>query len=97
MRLKFYFLFVFFTLLFLFYPGDSYYFHIFAFNRSLFEDKPVISKLKINPVPYLKNPISQPFITAQGAYIIDLPSFTPIYQKNQKGRFLPASTTKIIT
>jgi len=97
MRLRFYLLFIFFTLLFLFYPGDSYYFHIFSYNRPLFAENTLPAKIKIEPVPYLKNPYFQPFITAQGAYIIDLPSFTPIYQKNQKSRFLPASTTKIIT
>lgn len=97
MRLRFYLLFSFFTLLFLFYPGDSYYFHIFSYNRPLFAEKNLPAKFKIEPVPYLKNPYYQPLISAQGAYIIDLPSFTPIYQKNQKNHFLPASTTKIIT
>jgi len=97
MKIRFYFLFTFFTLLFLFYPGDSYYFHIFSYNRPLFAENKSPVKLKIEPVPYLKNPYSQPLISAQGVYIIDLPSFTPIYQKNQKSRFLPASTTKIIT
>ena len=98
MRLRFYLLFIFFTLLFLFYPGDSYYFHIFSYNRSLFaEDKLSVKTIKVGPIPYLKNPYYQPLISAQGVYIIDLPSFTPIYQKNQKNRFLPASTTKIIT
>ena len=82
MRLRFYLLFIFFTLLFLFYPGDSYYFHIFSYNRPLFAENTLPAKIKIEPVPYLKNPYFQPFITAQGAYIIDLPSFTPIYQKN---------------
>ncbi len=97
MKIRFYLLFAFFTLLFLFYPGDSYYFHIFSYNRPLFAENKSPVKLKIEPVPYLKNPYSQPLISAQGVYIIDLPSFTPIYQKNQKSRFLPASTTKIVT
>lgn len=97
MRLRFYLLFVFFTLLFLFYPGDSYYFHIFSYNRSLFAENKLPVKLKVGPVPYLKNPFYLPLISAQGVYIIDLPSFTPIFMKNEKSRFLPASTTKIIT
>jgi len=97
MRLKFYLPFIFFTLLFLFYPGDSYYFHIFAYNRSTFEKKQVEKTLKINPVPYLKNPSYIPMVSAEGVYIVDLTSFTPIYARNQNQPFLPASTTKIVT
>ncbi len=96
MRYRFYFLFTFFTFLFLFYPGDSYYFHFFAYNRALFakEEKPAI--LKIGPVPFLKSQY-YPSITAQGVYVVDLPSFTPVFYLNPKAKFLPASTTKIIT
>ncbi|KKP65531.1 MAG: hypothetical protein UR68_C0003G0014 [Candidatus Roizmanbacteria bacterium GW2011_GWA2_35_19] len=97
MRLKFYFLFTFFTLLFLFYPGDSYYFHIFAYNRSVFEKKEAANEIKVNPIPYLKNPTFYPLISAEGVYIADLPSFTPIFERNKDMRFLPASTTKILT
>jgi len=97
MRFKFYFLFIFYTLFFLFYPGDNYYFHIFAYNRDLFSQKEKEKKIQIAPVPYLKNPFWTPSISAQGVYVIDLPSFTPVYKKNEKQRFLPASLTKIIT
>lgn len=97
MKLKLIFLFSFYALLFLFYPGDSYYFHIFAYNRVLFKKEDKKLNLKIKPVPYLKNPFYFPEISAQGVYLIDLPSFTPILEKNQHSRFLPASTTKIIT
>jgi len=96
MRLKFYFLFTFFTLLFLFYPGDSYYFHLFAYNRELFNKKDIQVKAKIYPVPYLKSPY-YPEVTAEGIYVVDLPSFTPIFERNAKEKFLPASTTKILT
>jgi D-alanyl-D-alanine carboxypeptidase (penicillin-binding protein 5/6) len=96
MKLKFYLLFIFYTLLFLFYPGDSYYFHLFAYNRELFNKKDIQVKAKINPVPYLKSPY-YPKVTAEGIYVVDLPSFTPIFEKNAQEKFLPASTTKILT
>ena len=97
MRLKFYLLFIFYILLFLFYPGDSYYFHLFAYNRPLFEEKEATLQTKVNPVPYLKNPFYFPETTAEGVYVVDLPSFTPILERNKHNKFLPASTAKIIT
>lgn len=96
MKLRFYLLFSFFTLLFLFYPGDSEYFHIFAYNRNLFEKSPKETTLRLEPLPVLKSS-SAPQISAEGTYILDLPSFTPIFEKNARVRMLPASTTKIIT
>ncbi|MDH7476509.1 MAG: serine hydrolase [Microgenomates group bacterium] len=85
-----------FTLLFLFYPGDSYYYHIFAYNRELFEKKQTEISLDIKPIPVLKEQY-YPEVTAEGVYVVDLPSFTPIFQKNAHKKFLPASTNKIIT
>jgi len=93
---KFYFLFAVFTLLFLFYPGDSLYFNTFAYQRQLFSQKKVVKKYQINPVPVLKNN-DYPFVSAEGVYVVDLPSFTPILEKNAQQKFLPASTTKILT
>jgi len=86
----------FFTLLFLFYPGDSYFFHLFAYNRGLFEQKKHYISLKTNPIPIVKN-TSVPEVSAEGIYVVDLPSFTPLLKRNEHGRFFPASTTKIIT
>lgn len=97
MKLRFYLLFVFYALLFLFYPGNSYYSHIFSYNRPLFEKKEVVSNLKINPVPYLINPFYFPITSAEGIYVVDLPSFTPVLEKSKNSKFLPASTVKIIT
>lgn len=97
MRFRFYLLFTFFALFFLFYPGDSYYFRIFAFNRDLFEKKEAPTAKNIKPVPYLKNPFYFPQTSSEGVYVIDLPSFTPILERNKNLKFLPASTTKIIT
>ena len=96
MRPKHIFLFAFFILLFLFYPGDSYYFHIFAYNRDLINK--IIPEIKINikPIPYLKLPY-YPEVTAESIYLVDLPSFTPIFSRNENLKLFPASTTKILT
>ena len=96
MKLRFYLFFLFFTILFLFYPGESEYFKIFAYNRNLFTKLEQKTELKKNPLPYLRMEY-YPQITAEGVYIVDLPSFTPIFAKNPHQRFIPASTAKIIT
>ena len=96
MRFKFCLLFIFYTLLFLFYPGDSYYFHIFAYNREAISKVTPALKFKINPIPYLKFPY-YPEVTAEGIYLVDLPSFTPIFSRNENLKLFPASTTKIMT
>lgn len=96
MKTKHFFLFLFFTLLFLSYPGDSYYFHIFAYNRDLINKTISPIELKINPIPYLRAPY-YPEVTAESVYLVDLPSYTPILNRNENMKLLPASTTKIIT
>ena len=96
MKIRLYFLFTFFTLLFLFYPGDSPYIQIFAFNRPLFESRDLEPKFKKDPIPYTKFQ-TEPAVTGLGVYIVDLPTFTPVFQKNPHEKMLPASTTKIIT
>jgi len=96
MRPKYIFLFFFFTFFFLFYPGDSYYFHIFAYNRDVIDKTSPKFKISIHPVPYLKTPY-YPEVTAESIYLVDLPSFTPIYSRNENMKLFPASTTKIIT
>lgn len=96
MRLKFYLLFTFFTLLFLFYPGDSYYLHIFAYNRKLINKTAPSIKININPIPYLKFPY-YPEVSAEAVYLVDLPSFTPVFSRNENLKLFPASTTKILT
>ncbi len=48
---------------------------------------PVVSVLNTYPL----------YLTAEGAYILDLPSYTPIFEKNVNEHLFPASTTKIIT
>jgi len=96
MRPKFLFIFVFYTFLFLFYPGDSLHFHIFSYNRPLFNKQEVKKPLTLSPLPYQKTQ-ALPYSSAQGIYVVDLPSFTPILEKNSQQKFLPASTAKIIS
>ncbi|HEX7542581.1 MAG TPA: serine hydrolase [Patescibacteria group bacterium] len=96
MRLKFYLFFLFYTLLFLFYPGDSYYLRIFAYNRELINKTVPSIKISVNPIPYLKLPY-YPEVSAEGIYLVDLPSFTPIFSRNENLKLFPASTTKILT
>lgn len=94
--LRFYFFFSFYSLLFLFYPGDSQYFHIFAFNRELFSNQQSKTKVEVKPVPVVRFNFP-PLVSAEGVYIVDLDSFTPVFTKNPKAKFLPASTEKVIT
>lgn len=96
MPLRFYVLFLLFTLFFLFYPGDSHYYHLFAYNRDLFETEKQYKLPQIKPFPYIPA-ASAPEVSAEGVYIIDVPTFTPVFEKNLHQHFLPASTTKIIT
>lgn len=96
MKPRSYFLFTLFTLLFLFYPGDSEYFHTFAYNRQVLSKKLQDIDIKIKSVPIIRSS-SAPEITAEGTYIVDIPSFTPLYEKSSRQKFFPASTTKVIT
>jgi len=96
MPFRFYFFFVVTTLLFFFSPGQHPYFQIIAFNRDLFFQKHTISSITIHPIPYVNTGVN-PFVSARGAYIVDLNSYTPVFKKNPDKQFFPASTTKIIT
>lgn len=96
MKIKFYLLFTFFTLLFLFYPGDTNYFKIFAYNRNFFAAVETHKSLLKNPLPIL-NSLSSPKVSAEAVNIVDLTSFTPLYEKNKNLKLYPASTTKILT
>lgn len=85
------------TFFFLFYPGSHYYGVLFSFNRDLFAARRQSIVYVASPVPYVVNQLAYPSFSAQGVYIADLASFTPIFAKNERGRFFPASTAKIIT
>jgi D-alanyl-D-alanine carboxypeptidase (penicillin-binding protein 5/6) len=96
MPFRFYFLLFFFTVALLFYPGNSPLFRLFAFNKDLFIQQVTKDTPKIHPIPHLKYN-SAPPISAGGAYIVDLNSFTPVYARNEHVQFNPASTTKMVT
>jgi D-alanyl-D-alanine carboxypeptidase len=82
---------------FLFYPGDEFYIKIFSFNRPLFAQENKFIKYQSYLFPYVINKYFVPEISAEGAYVINLNSFTPVFEKNIQKQFLPASTTKILT
>lgn len=96
MKFRFYLLFSFFTLLFLFYPGENSLFHFFSYNRTLFAKNDLPKPVQIKPFPILKLPY-YPLVSAEGVYVVDLPSFTPVLERNIYEPLYPASTTKIIT
>lgn len=81
----------------LFYPGNNYYAHFFSYNRDLFAAQEKIAEKKIRPIPYVKNLTISPIISAQGAYIIDGATATPVFEKNKDAKYLPASTAKVVT
>lgn len=97
MKQRHFILIILFTLFFLFYPGEYFYVKIFSFNRALFAKENKSIKYHLNPFPFVINRHLAPEISAKGAYIADLDSFTPVFEKNSYRRFLPASTTKIIS
>jgi len=86
-----------FTFFILFYSGDSFYIKIFTANQPIFAKEARSIKYQINPIPFVINRFFLPDISAEGIYITDLTSFTPLLEKNSQKRFLPASTTKIIS
>lgn len=96
MPVRFYFFFLFFTFLFLFYPGASFYYDLFAHNGSSFSEKIVPQHIKIHDIPIITS-TATPSASAQGIYIADLPSFTPVYSLNPHQKRYPASTTKVIS
>ncbi len=96
MKLKFILLYILVGLLLMFYPGESMLFNIFAFQRDLFAEDSATATLNINPVPLVKSDV-MPYVSAEGMYIVDKTSYTPLYEKNPHAKLLPASTTKILT
>ncbi|PJE58203.1 MAG: hypothetical protein COU81_01950, partial [Candidatus Portnoybacteria bacterium CG10_big_fil_rev_8_21_14_0_10_36_7] len=87
--------FIFFFLLFLFYPGDNPILKLVAYEREVFNEQTNEPAIVIKPIPVPNLPA--PFITAQGLYVVELDTFTPVLKKNEHLKFFPASTAKIIT
>lgn len=82
-----------FFILFLFNPGNSLYVRLFSTIKKFPETK---TQQKAISIPVV-NKYVVPKVSAGAVYIIDLQSGTPLYTKKEHIRFLPASTTKIIT
>lgn len=88
--------FVFFTGLFLFYPGNSQMYRVFSLYPEAFTPPVAAAIPQLNPIPVVQTTL-QPTLTAQGVYVVDLTSFTPVFERNADRTFYPASTTKVIT
>lgn len=97
MKGRHFFLALLFVFFFLFYPGDNYYSKFFSFKRDLFAKDEETINYQLRQIPYLTNPYLKPDVSAEGIYVLDIASFTPILEKNAFEKFLPASTVKIIT
>ena len=86
-----------FTGAFLLYPGNIFYLDLFAYHPELHNGKSIKEVAVPEEVPYVVSP--QPFLnsSAQGLYITDTETATPLYKKNEHMQRLPASTTKVMT
>jgi len=83
------------TFVLLFYPGNSWIVHTFS-QREQWKTTIKTEKLAKDPIPVVSS-LQPPFVTAQGVFIADLTSFTPLLEKNSRNKFFPASTAKIVT
>lgn len=82
-------------LLFLF-PTPNIYFQSSAVTNGIFTPQ----RIDLPEPPFYPldvNKVEAPTISAAGVYIVDLPSNVVLFEKNANVRFLPASTTKIVT
>ncbi len=84
-----------FSFLLLFYPGNYWLTQVFS-NQGLWQEKPT-TQFALHTIPEVNKNAPYPFISAESVYIADLSSFTPIFERNSKEKLYPASTAKIIT
>ena len=84
-----------FSFLLLFYPGNYWITHVFS-QIDIWHEKPGI-QFALHTIPKINKNTPPPTISADAAYIADLSSFTPIFEHNSKQKMYPASTAKIIT
>ena len=94
-QIRFVIFFIFFFLFFLYYPGGNPILKLVAYEREPFNIQSIEPAINIKPIPIVQ--IAPPFLTAQGLYVVELDSFTPVLKRNEHNQFYPASTTKIIT
>lgn len=84
-----------FTFLLLFYPGNYWLTHVFS-NQQAWVDKPA-TRFALHTIPVVQKQAPYPFVSAEGVYMADLTSFTPLFERNSREKLYPASTVKIIT
>ena len=79
----------------IFYPGDTIIFKKAAASELEVVAPPTLLPLSEQPFRISHNFL--PTVSATGYYVIEKQSGTPLLQKNSQVKFLPASTTKVIT
>jgi len=84
-----------FSFLLLFYPGNYWLTQAFS-NRDLWKEKSTL-QFALHTIPEVSRNAPYPLVSAEGVYVADLSSFTPIFERNSKQKMYPASTAKIIT
>jgi len=84
-----------FSFLLLFYPGNYWLTQVFS-QQDNWQEKPAI-QFALHSIPEVNKDAPYPFISAEGVYIADLASFTPVFERNSNKLLYPASTAKIIT
>lgn len=80
----------------LFYPGAHYLYSFEFLNPDAFA-YPVPLFIPSAPIPLVKAQSLDPRVSAQGVYVVELKTFTPVFTKNPDEKRYPASTTKMIT
>lgn len=80
----------------IFYPGDHYLYKLELLHPKAFAQPLPLPSFKY-PIPAVKEGATQPRISAEGVYIVERNTFTPVFTKNPDTQFYPASTTKIVT
>ena len=83
------------SFLLLFYPGNYWLTQVFS-NQELWKEKPPL-QFALHTIPEVSKNAPYPLVSAEGVYVVDLSSFTPIFERNSKQKMYPASTAKIIT
>jgi len=84
------------TLACFFYPGDHYLYKLELTNPEAFA-RPLPLPTLSYPIPAVKVGVKDPKVSAEGVYIIERKTFTPVFSKNADTQFYPASTTKMVT
>jgi len=95
-KTKFFFILVIATVACAFYPGNHYLYNLELQNPEAFA-QPLPLPTFAYPIPAVKQDAPKPKVTAEGVYIVERNTFTPILSINADRKFYPASTTKMVT